>query len=264
MKTNVFRKVTIFLVMAICVAGCSNSFNANNENGAELKANYAEDDLFVQITKEEFDKMLDEYKGSDQVTIAKGITLKKNAESKNNDFILIFEPDAAQGTLRIAIKKGNEFYGCIFVTSELPSEGSSFLFSGSNISTLKYDFEPDAEEGDEGVSNCDKDVIISGTEYEKAPNATVHIIDTKIEGNCMKIKFSASGCDGSTWNEKLIAVASDATVYPPEWSLRLYIENREICTAVHSKEVSFNIKELQLPGNKVRLNISGKSILYEY
>jgi len=52
--------------------------------------------------------------------------------------------------------------------------------------------------------NYDKEVIISDTLYKNAPNDHVEIIDMKIEGNCLKIKFSASGCDGSSWNVKLI------------------------------------------------------------
>ena len=122
------------------------------------------------------------------------------------------------------------------------------------------------------ASNCDKDVIVSATEFENASNVNIAIEDMKIEGNCLKIKFAASGCDGRSWNEKLIAVRSDVAVYPHEWMLKLSFENIELCHAVITKEVSFNIEELQLPGNKVRLNIYeydssvlyGRSILYEY
>ena len=118
-------------------------------------------------------------------------------------------------------------------------------------------------------NQCDKDVIISGTEYENAPNNYVEIIDAKIANNCLKIKFSASGCDGSNWNVELIGLGNYDKSNPPQTTLRLSLDNKEICAAVITKEVSFNLEPLieyfQHHGtNKLYLNISGKGILYEY
>ena len=125
------------------------------------------------------------------------------------------------------------------------------------------------------ISNCDKDVIISQTEYENAPNDYLSIIDMKIVNNCLKIKFGASGCSGSSWNAKLID-EGDVLFFrcgdslsrcnqPPQRTLKFSIYNQEMCAAYFTKEVSFNIEDLQVQGsNSVLLNVSGKSILYEY
>ena len=121
-------------------------------------------------------------------------------------------------------------------------------------------------------SNCDKDVIISAYEFENAPDGFVSIIDMKIEDNCLNVKFGASGCSGSSWIAELIdsgsvyySIAAQFPAIPAQRTLRLSLDNNEDCTAVFTKEVSFNIEDLQVTGiNKVLLNISGKMIIYEY
>lgn len=52
-------------------------------------------------------------------------------------------------------------------------------------------------------SDCDQNVIISETQYQSAPNAPLTITEMKIDGDCLKIKFSAIGCDGNTWTVKI-------------------------------------------------------------
>jgi hypothetical protein len=113
------------------------------------------------------------------------------------------------------------------------------------------------------------DVIISKTEYENAPDFPVSIIGLTIVNNCLKIKFSASGCDGSSWNVKLIGLGNYDKSNPPQTTLRLSLDNKEECLAVITKEVSFNLEPLKEyfrhhETNKLYLNILGKGILYEY
>jgi len=126
---------------------------------------------------------------------------------------------------------------------------------------------------DNNQSNCDQDVIVCPIEFENAPNHPLGFGDVRIEGNCLKMKIGASGCTGNNWVLKLIAVESDAVVYPPEWILRVSLDHIGVCAAYFENERSFNIEDLQLPNtNKVRLNIlsahpnlpGGHSILYEY
>lgn len=120
--------------------------------------------------------------------------------------------------------------------------------------------------GDDGnQTNCDQDVIISQTEYNNAPNHPVTIIKMNIKNNCLKIKFGASGCSGNDWTVKLIDWEAVAESIPCQRTLRLSLNDIGECEAYFEKEISFNIKDLQIQGNhSVQLNISGKSILYEY
>jgi len=140
-------------------------------------------------------------------------------------------------------------------------DGKHLKFSAfkNDVGYYEYDLEKVS------VSNCDKDVIISQTEYENAPNAHVEIIDMKIVDNCLKIKFSASGCDGRTWKVELIDFGLAAESIPCQRTLRLSLESNEVCAAWITKEMSFNIEDLQIRGDhSVILHISGKTILYEY
>ena len=122
---------------------------------------------------------------------------------------------------------------------------------------------------EENQSRCDQDVVISQTEYEKAPNNPVSIIEMKIAANCLKIKISSSGCSGNTWIIKLIGQGNYNKSDPPQTSLRLSLENKELCDAVITKDVSFNLEPLieyfkHHGTNKLYLNVSGKGILFEY
>jgi len=68
------------------------------------------------------------------------------------------------------------------------------------------------------------------------------------------------------WEIKLID--ADTIIYsnPPERNLRLSLKNEELCDAVISKEITFDVSLLKLATNKIKLNIlnSGDQILYIY
>ena len=112
---------------------------------------------------------------------------------------------------------------------------------------------------------CDQNVVVSSIEYESAPNDPFSIVEMTINGDCLNIKFTASGCDGNTWIVKLIDSGDIAESYPCQRTLRLSLKNEELCNAVPTKEISVDIKDLQIVGNnKVILQVSGEEILYEY
>lgn len=112
---------------------------------------------------------------------------------------------------------------------------------------------------------CNQKVIISPEEYENAPDDSLSITEMKITGNCLNIKFSASGCGGNSWIVKLIDSGDIYESYPAQRRLRLSLDNNELCAAITGKEVSFNVEDLQISGNdKVMLHISGNEILYRY
>jgi len=115
----------------------------------------------------------------------------------------------------------------------------------------------------------DKNVIISETEYENAPYSHVEIIDAKIVNNYLNIEFSASGCDGISWNVELIGLGNYDKSNPPQTTLRLSLDNKETCNAIITRDASFNLEPLieyfQHHGtSKIYLNISGYRILFTY
>lgn len=111
-----------------------------------------------------------------------------------------------------------------------------------------------------------KDVIIDDALFKTAPNDYHVIQDAWLEDDSLYIKFSASGCDGGSWQVNLIDANALMYSNPPQRTLRLALKDDEMCEAWITKTVAFHIKELQVEGNKVYLNIEGyeNQLLYEY
>ena len=82
----------------------------------------------------------------------------------------------------------------------------------------------------------------------------------------MEINFRAGGCDGDTWELKLIDSEEVFESDPPQRNLRLSLKNEELCEVYIERELTFDISNLQVNGNRVQLNItnSDDEILYEY
>lgn len=119
---------------------------------------------------------------------------------------------------------------------------------------------------DNDFSVCENQVIVSADEYVSAPDDLLTIINAQISGDCLKIKYGSSGCDGSTWELKLIDSGIILESSPPQRNLRLSIKNDELCDAYFEKEISFDISNLQVSGNQVLLNLtnSGDQFSYNY
>ena len=115
-------------------------------------------------------------------------------------------------------------------------------------------------------NNCDFGTIISAEQYTNAPADQLEINNLTINDNCLKINFSSGGCDGNTWELKLIDSGDIMESNPPRRNLRLSLKNEELCEAYITKELTFDISNLKVDGNKVQLNIinSDENILYEY
>ena len=114
------------------------------------------------------------------------------------------------------------------------------------------------------IDNCTKAPVISAQAYASYPDDPLTIDSVAIVGNCLKITFSASGCSGSSWQVELVDSGNILESYPPQRTLRLSLENNELCAAYITKEATFNIRSLQTDGDRVLLNIDNYQILYTY
>lgn len=133
------------------------------------------------------------------------------------------------------------------------------IFFGMSFITCNND-------NDNQPANCDQAVFISADLYKNAPDDQLTINKVEIVSDCLKISFAASGCSGKSWEVKLIDAGLIFYSNPPQRPLRLSLKNDELCAAVIGKEMTFDISQLQVTGNRVLLNItnSGDQILYEY
>ena len=135
----------------------------------------------------------------------------------------------------------------------------TFLMIGILISSC-------SDDGGGNPINCDFETLISAEQYQNAPSDQLEINSLEINGNCLKINFSSGGCDGNTWELKLVDSEDILESNPPQRNLRLLLKNDEICQAYLTKELTFDISNLQIDGNEVQLNMtnSQQNILYEY
>jgi hypothetical protein len=119
---------------------------------------------------------------------------------------------------------------------------------------------------DDNLPLADSAVLIDSKAYNSALSDNYGIQSIKINGDFLIIKFSASGCDGNSWKVKLIDSGAVAESNPPQRYLILSLENKEICQAVITKELTFEISTLRVDGKRVWLNFKNfdKGILYEY
>ncbi len=115
-------------------------------------------------------------------------------------------------------------------------------------------------------NNCEFETLISVEQYANAPSDQLNVNSIEINGDCLKINFSSGGCSGNTWELKLIDSEAILESNPAQRNLRLSLKNEELCQAYITKEMTFDISNLQVDGNKVQLNLtnSDENILYEY
>ena len=113
---------------------------------------------------------------------------------------------------------------------------------------------------------CDTLVIVNEQNFNAANSEQLSINSYEIDEHCLKINFSSSGCDGSSW--KLNLLGNETVLYsnPPQRLLKFDFENIELCEAYITKEKSFDLRELQVDGGQVILQVEhiDQTILYEY
>lgn len=119
---------------------------------------------------------------------------------------------------------------------------------------------------DDNSINCEISTLISSEAYENEPSDLITINNLEINGNCLKINFSAGGCNGNSWEVLLIASEETSKSIPAQRNLRLSLKNEELCYAYITKELTFDISNLKVSDNQVQLNLtnSGDVILYSY
>jgi hypothetical protein len=107
----------------------------------------------------------------------------------------------------------------------------------------------------EETLHCYNNAIVSNDQFQNGPNDPLEIHAVNIQDECIHIRFSSGGCDGSTWITKLIGSEDILESFPPQRVIRLSLKNEEPCDAYLTKEVTFNIKPLQTGGHQIILHL---------
>lgn len=131
-------------------------------------------------------------------------------------------------------------------------------------------FNTQCDEDDIVIDNgiiCDQDVMVDEDLYNNLDSNNFLFNNIEIIDDCLTIEFAASGCDGNTWEFGLVDSAAIAESLPEQRYLKFQLINEELCLAVFTKSVSFNLRPLQIEGsNEIILNIEGfeEGITYSY
>ncbi|WP_281752743.1 hypothetical protein [Neptunitalea chrysea] len=126
--------------------------------------------------------------------------------------------------------------------------------------------EDDANTGN--VNPCSENsVLVSPTDYSATPSYQSSVVSAIIDGDCLTVMVSSSGCDGSTWEASFFAANPQTSNGQVTYDSRVDIINLEICLALPSVEFVFDLTNLQVAGsNSVTLSIDGlnSDLLYTY
>ncbi len=127
-------------------------------------------------------------------------------------------------------------------------------FSSSGIPQININNFSDAQE-----------VYINNRAFDQVSSADFNISAISIVGNTLTVEYSASGCDGNTWELRLIDRETIAESLPPQRTMKFVLYNPELCQTVITAEKSFDISSLQVDnGKSVLLNIEGFDEIIEY
>ena len=116
----------------------------------------------------------------------------------------------------------------------------------------------DADEPNINGSFCDYDTVINADIYKDLQSAQFEFVNAEIVDDCLIIEIGASGCDGDTWEFKLVDSGAVAESFPEQRFLKLQLVNNELCAAFFQRTISFDLTALRIQNNgEVILNIDG-------
>jgi len=116
-------------------------------------------------------------------------------------------------------------------------------------------------------SKCDEKAVLDHVVFPQVNTDNYGIINVVLNGDCLEITLSSSGCDPNNWDMNLIGVASTTNIYPPLFHAKVELINNEACLAVFRKTVSFDLTPFQMAGqNTVQIALDGwnTNIMYQY
>jgi len=117
-------------------------------------------------------------------------------------------------------------------------------------------------------NNCDfTSEVIFEEDFNAISTSNYGIIDVVLNGDCLEITFSSSGCGTDLWEESLYSSDVFYNVFPLLRDVKMELINNELCLAVFQKMVSFDLTPFQIDGQSdLPLNINGwnEQITYGY
>lgn len=88
-------------------------------------------------------------------------------------------------------------------------------------------------------------VIINEEFYSKSTSGNYTINNVTLNGDLLTINISSSGCNGVSWKTTLVDSGIYLQTVPLQGSLKLVLENNEMCAAYITEDFTFNISSLR-------------------
>lgn len=112
-----------------------------------------------------------------------------------------------------------------------------------------------------------KIVVLDNILYTKAITNNYTIKSAAVVGDSLVVEVTSSGCSGSSWVFKAFDSEVIAESYPIQRYMRISLDNKELCLAVITKRVSFNLKPVRTTGYQIiviNLDKWVAQLLYSY
>ncbi|MFA5848981.1 MAG: hypothetical protein WC833_03785 [Bacteroidales bacterium] len=110
-------------------------------------------------------------------------------------------------------------------------------------------------------------VVLDNILYTKTITNNYTIKSAAVVGDSLVVEVTSSGCSGSSWVLKAIDSEVIAESYPIQRFMKISLDNKELCLAVITKRVSFDLKPIRTTGNKnivINLDKWAAQLLYSY
>ncbi|MBD8490803.1 hypothetical protein IFO69_18775 [Echinicola sp. CAU 1574] len=131
--------------------------------------------------------------------------------------------------------------------------------------TISCDLNNDAPSSCTKIGDCDKCITTDRDLFNQTNTDNYTIQHAVINQDCLEITFSSSGCSGNSWEIELIDQGSISETAILQRDLKLKLESFELCNAIITRTISFNLTSLQLNyENKINLKIDGYNSLIRY
>ena len=116
-------------------------------------------------------------------------------------------------------------------------------------------------------TNCNEFSIIDEAKYNQINTNNYSITNVVLNGDCLEITVSSSGCNPNNWDMNFVASEVVVETLPNQWNAKVELINNEACQAVFQETVSFDLTPFQITGqDQVQIKIQGwnTSIMYQY
>ena len=113
---------------------------------------------------------------------------------------------------------------------------------------------------------CGKKTELNADKYASRVTDNYTILEAVLINNCIRVKVSSSGCDGSSWEAGMVDSESVMESMPVQRNIRFYLDNNEECDAVIQKSFYFDLSPIQTSDSEILINLQNwnQQLRYRY